>query len=178
MAETQTLARPYADAVFEIAEAQGQLDAWSQALAALAAIVSNEDAAALLDNPEVGDSRIAEVVIEVGGSDLNDGAKNLVRLLIENDRLSLAPAIAVLFEQQKAQAENRVDVQVTSAVEFSQAQRDALSKSLEKRLDRTVRLTFEQDESVIGGAVIRAGDTIIDGSLRAQLERMRQSLAH
>lgn len=178
MAETQTLARPYADAVFELAEAQGQLDEWSQALAALAAIVSNEDAAALLDNPEIADSRIVDVVVEVAGSDLHEPAKNLVRLLVENDRLDLAPAIAVLFEQQKATAENRVDVQVTSAVEFSDKQRTALSESLEKRLDRTVRLTFEQDENVIGGAVIRAGDMIIDGSLRAQLERMRQSLAH
>lgn len=178
MAETQTLARPYADAVFEIAESQGTLDEWSQALAALAAIVSNEDAAALMDNPEIADDRLAQTVIEVAGSDLNEGATNLVRLLIENDRLSLVPSIATLFERQKADAEHRVDVQVTSAVEFSEAQRDALAKSLEKRLDRTVRLTFEQDDNVIGGAVIRAGDLIIDGSLRAQLERMRQSLAH
>jgi F-type H+-transporting ATPase subunit delta len=178
MAETQTLARPYADAVFELAEAQGQLDEWSVALEALSAIVSNEDVAALMDNPEIADSRLAEVVIEVADSDLNEGARNLARLLVENDRLVLVPAIAELFEQLKAQAEHRVDVQVTSAVEFSDEQQSALAKSLEKRLDRSVRLTFEQDENVIGGAVIRAGDMVIDGSLRAQLERMRQSLAH
>ncbi|MBO9470673.1 F0F1 ATP synthase subunit delta [Endozoicomonas sp. G2_2] len=178
MAEMQTLARPYADAVFELAEAQGQLDDWSQALTALSAIVSNEDVVLLMDNPEIADSRMADVVIEVGNSDLNEGARNLVRLLVENDRLSLAPAIATLYEQRKADAEHRVDVRVTSAVEFSEEQRSALAKSLEKRLDRSVRLTFEQDENVIGGAVIRAGDMVIDGSLRAQLERMRQSLAH
>tara|TARA_B100002049_G_C16020554_1_gene350052 strand:+ start:432 stop:968 length:537 start_codon:yes stop_codon:yes gene_type:complete len=178
MAEMQTLARPYADAVFELAEAQGQLDDWSQALTALSAIVSNEDVVLLMDNPEIADSRMADVVIEVGDSDLNEGARNLVRLLVENDRLSLAPAIATLYEQRKADAEHRVDVRVTSAVEFSEEQRSALAKSLEKRLDRSVRLTFEQDENVIGGAVIRAGDMVIDGSLRAQLERMRQSLAH
>tara|TARA_B100001939_G_scaffold320872_1_gene310087 strand:- start:566 stop:1102 length:537 start_codon:yes stop_codon:yes gene_type:complete len=178
MAEMQTLARPYADAVFELAEAQGQLDDWSQALTALSAIVSNENVVLLMDNPEIADSRMADVVIEVGDSDLNEGARNLVRLLVENDRLSLAPAIATLYEQRKADAEHRVDVRVTSAVEFSEEQRSALAKSLEKRLDRSVRLTFEQDENVIGGAVIRAGDMVIDGSLRAQLERMRQSLAH
>ncbi|GAB3673490.1 F0F1 ATP synthase subunit delta [Salinisphaera aquimarina] len=178
MAETQTLARPYADAVFELAEANGELDAWSVALAALSAIVSNADVAVLLDNPEVSDAKLADAVVEVAGDDLNKGATNLVRLLVENDRLRLAPEIAGLFEQFKAEAEHRVDVNVTSATEFSDAQQDALAKALEKRLARSVRLTFEQDENVIGGAVIRAGDLVIDGSLRAQLERMRQSLAH
>ena len=178
MAETQTLARPYAEAVFELAESQGRLDEWSQALNALSTIVSNPDVAMLLNNPEVADSRLAEVVIEIGSEDLDDSSENLVRLLVANGRLGLAPAIATLYEQRKAQAEHRVDVSVTSAVEFSEEQRSALAKSLEKRLDRSVRLTFEQDEDVIGGAVIRAGDLVIDGSLRAQLERMRQSLAH
>ena len=177
MAETQTLARPYAEAVFELAESQGRLDEWSQALNALSTIVSNPDVAMLLNNPEVADSRLAEVVIEIGSDDLDDSSENLVRLLVANGRLGLAPAIATLYEQRKAQAEHRVDVSVTSAVEFSEEQRSALAKSLEKRLDRSVRLTFEQDEDVIGGAVIRAGDLVIDGSLRAQLERMRQSLA-
>ena len=147
MAEMQTLARPYADAVFELAEAQGQLDDWSQALTALSAIVSNENVVLLMDNPEIADSRMADVVIEVGDSDLNEGARNLVRLLVENDRLSLAPAIATLYEQRKADAEHRVDVRVTSAVEFSEEQRSALAKSLEKRLDRSVRLTFEQTKT-------------------------------
>ena len=177
MAETQTLARPYAEAVFELAESQGRLDEWSQALNALSTIVSNPDVAMLLNNPEVADSRLAEVVIEIGSEDLDDSSENLVRLLVANGRLGLAPAIATLYEQRKAQAEHRVDVSVTSAVEFSEEQRSALAKALEKRLDRSVRLTFEQDEDVIGGAVIRAGDLVIDGSLRAQLERMRQSLA-
>ena len=177
MAETQTLARPYAEAVFELADGQGRLDEWSQALNALSAIVSNPDVVLLLDNPEIADSRLADLVIEIGGDDLDESSANLVRLLVANGRLSLAPAIATLYEQRKAEAEHRVDVNVTSAVEFSEEQRAAVAKSLEKRLDRSVRLTFEQDEDVIGGAVIRAGDLVIDGSLRAQLERMRQSLA-
>lgn len=178
MAETQTLARPYADAVFELAEADGTLDAWSEALAALAAVVANEDVAAVISNPETPDATLADAIIEIASDDLNDGARNLVRLLVENSRLRLAPDIAEQFEALKAEAENRVDVSVVSAVEFSDEQQKALARSLEKRLSRNVRLTFEQDERVIGGAVIRAGDLIIDGSLRAQLERMRQSLAH
>jgi F-type H+-transporting ATPase subunit delta len=121
MAETQTLARPYAEAVFELAESQGRLDEWSQALNALSTIVSNPDVAMLLNNPEVADSRLAEVVIEIGSEDLDDSSENLVRLLVANGRLGLAPAIATLYEQRKAQAEHRVDVSVTSAVEFSAA---------------------------------------------------------
>lgn len=177
MAELQTLARPYAQAVFEQAAAQGELDAWSQALATLATIVTHADVVVLMDHPDVGDEALAGAIVEAGGSDFNEGAVNLVRLLVENDRLRLAPEIAALFEQSKAAAEHRVDVSVTSAVEFSRAQQSALAESLQKRLDRAVRLTFEQDENVIGGAVIRAGDLVIDGSLRAQLERMRQQLA-
>ena len=178
MAEIQTLARPYADAVFELAEANGELEAWSTALAALAAIVSNDDVAAIMGNPAIADSKMAEAIIGVAGSDLNAGGANLVRLLVENGRLRATPAIAELFEKRKAEAENRVDVQVTSAVELSQEQQAALKKSLEKRLARSVRLSFEQDEQVIGGAVIRAGDLVIDGSLRAQLDRMQTVLAH
>lgn len=177
MAETQTLARPYAEAVFELAESNGRLDEWSRALEALSAIVANPDVSLLLDNPEISDTRLVELVVELGREDMDEGSQNFVRLLVDNGRLGLAPAIASLYETRKAEAENRVDVSVTSAVEFSEEQRSALVKSLEKRLARNVRLTFEQDEDVIGGAIIRAGDLVIDGSLRAQLERMRQSLA-
>jgi len=178
MAETQTLARPYAQAVFELAESNDALTEWSDALGALAAIVSNDDVAALMGNPEVDDTRLVDAIIEIARDDLNADAANLVRLLAENSRLSLAPAIAEQFEARRAAAENRVDVNVVSAAPLSDEQQADLVKSLEKRLARSVRLTYEQDESVIGGAVIRAGDLVIDGSLRAQLERMRQSLAH
>lgn len=177
MAEIQTLARPYAEAVFELAQANGELDAWSQALGALAAIVANDDVARLEENPEVARSTLAEAVIAIGGSDFNKGCEHLVHLLLENGRLAVAPAIAALYEALKSDAEKRVDVTVTSAAEFSDDQRSALAESLKKRFDREVKLTFEQDDSLIGGAVIRAGDLVIDGSLRAQLERMRQSLA-
>jgi len=178
MAEMQTLARPYAQAVFELARDKDALIEWSDALAALAAIVSNDDVATLMGNPEVDDARLVDAIIAIAGDDLNADAGNLVRLLAENSRLAVVPAIAEQFEARRAAAENRVDVNVVSAAPLSSEQQDSLAKSLEKRLARTVRLTYHQDESVIGGAVIRAGDLVIDGSLRAQLERMRQSLTH
>ncbi|KEZ77819.1 F0F1 ATP synthase subunit delta [Salinisphaera hydrothermalis] len=180
MAERYTLARPYAEAVFELAQASGSdgLSQWSDALAALSAIVANESVAALMNNPRVSDGVLADAIIETGASDFSEQARNFVRLLIDNNRLSLAPEIAELFEIERAAAEDRLDVEVTSAVELSDAQQKALGEALEKRFDRKVAMTFAQDDSVIGGAVIRAGDLVIDGSLTAQLARMRQSLAH
>lgn len=180
MAERYTLARPYAEAVFDLAQAGSgeSLSQWSDALAALSAIVTNESVAALLNNPRVSDAVLADAIIETGASDFTDQARNFVRLLIDNNRLSLAPEIAELFEIERASAEDRLDVEVTSAAELSEDQRKALGEALEKRFDRRISMTFAQDDSVIGGAVIRAGDLVIDGSVTAQLARMRQSLAH
>lgn len=180
MAERYTLARPYAEAVFDLARASGgeDLSQWSDALAALAAIVADETVAALMSNPRVSDGELADAIIETGSADFGDGARNLVRLLIDNGRLSLAPEIAELFEIERAAAEDRLDVEITSAVEISEEQQKALGDALEKRFGHKISMTFEQDDSVIGGAVIRAGDFVIDGSLTAQLARMRQSLAH
>ena len=176
MAEVQTLARPYASAAFERARDADQLAQWSDALRALSAIVTHPDTAALVDNPEISDERLAELIIDVGANEFGVEARNLVRVLVDNTRLSIAPAIAEQFEALRAEAERWVDVKVVSAVDFSPEQRDALAGKLEQRLERSVRLNFEQDERVIGGAIIRAGDLVIDGSLSAQIERMRLSL--
>lgn len=176
MAEIYTLARPYAEAVFELAEGNDGFASWSTALAALSAVVSNDDVSALMTNPKIDDATLADAIIGVADADLHEQARNLVRVLADNGRLALAPAIAELFEANLAERENRVDVDVRSADDLSDAQQAALAEVLEKRLSRKVRLSFERDESVIGGAVIRAGDLVIDGSLSAQLERMRQSL--
>lgn len=176
MAEIYTLARPYAEAVFELAEANDGFASWSTALAALSAIVSNDDVAALMSNPEIADATLADAIIGVAGEDLHDQARNLVRVLADNGRLAVAPAIAELFEANLAERQNQVDVNVRAAADLTEAQQAALAEALEERLSRKVRLSFERDESVIGGAVIRAGDLVIDGSLAAQLERMRQSL--
>ncbi|HET7313563.1 F0F1 ATP synthase subunit delta [Salinisphaera sp.] len=180
MAERYTLARPYAEAVFELAQASGGegMSQWSDALAALAAIVRDSTVAALISNPRVSDEVLADAIIGTGASDFGDQARNVVRLLIDNGRLSLAPEIAELFEIERAAAEDRLDVEVTSAVALSEGQRNALGDALEKHFERKISMTFANDESVIGGAVIRAGDLVIDGSLTAQLARMRQSLAH
>lgn len=180
MAELRTLARPYAEAVFELAG--DDLAAWSEALDALAAIAGNEDVAALIGNPRVDDGALAETIVAIAGDALKkaggDRAANLVRLLAENDRLRLLPEIAAQYADLRAAAENRVDVEVRAAGELGEAQRKALAAALEKRLARQVSLSYTIDENLIGGAVIRAGDLVIDGSVRAQLARLGRDMAH
>ncbi len=177
MAETRTLARPYAQAVFELARSSNLMGVWSDALAAISAMVSNPDVHVLMGPPSVSRETLADAVIGIAHDDLHDDARNLVQLLAANDRLALAPQIAEQFEALRARAETRVDVDVISAAEFTHEQKQALSKALEKRLSATVRLAFTQDAEMIGGAIIRAGDLVIDGSLRAQLSGMKHALA-
>lgn len=178
MAELRTLARPYAEAVFDLAENAGRLGEWSEALAALAAIVNHRDVAALIGNPRVDDARLANAVVDIVGDRLDDAGRNLVRLLAEKGRLPLLPAVAEHYDALRAAAESRVDAVVTAASEISEEQRKALAQALEKRLSRNVNLSADVDPGLIGGAVIRAGDLVIDGSVRAHLARLDQSLAH
>jgi len=178
VAELRTLARPYAEAIFELARDAGKLDAWAEALERLAIIVENEDVAGLIGHPKIDDEQLVEAIIGVAGDALDEKAKNFVRLLTANDRLTLLPEIRSQFAGLHAAAENRVDVTVTSAAELTGGQREAISKALEQRLKHNVGLSMEVDPDLLGGAVIRAGDLVIDGSLRARLARLEQSLAH
>lgn len=178
MAEERTLARPYAEAVFELAQDKGQLAQWSEALATLTAIVANADVAALIGNPGVDDKRLADALISIAGDALDVHGKNLVMLLADNGRLELLPAISEQYAHQRAGAENRIDVAVVAASAIDDEQQQQLSKSLKRRLNRDISLTFATDPTLIGGAIVRAGDLVIDGSVRAQLSRMQQALAH
>lgn len=182
MAELRTLARPYAEAVFELARGGDKLAEWSGALDTLAAIVANEDVDALIGNPGVDDRDLAEAIVSIAGKALTapggGQAENLVRLLAENGRLRLLPEIAAQYAGLRAAAENRVDVEVRAAGELGEKQRKALAEALEERLARQVSLSYTIDEDLIGGAVIRAGDLVIDGSVRAQLARLNRELAH
>lgn len=177
MAELRTLARPYAEAAFELAREGDRLAVWDEALAALATVIAHPDVHRLIGNPRIGAQELAQAIISVSGDDLDSDVANLVRLLAEKDRLALMPAIADHFSSRRAAAENRVDVTVVAADELSEAQLQALKAALEQRLSRTVGLSTEIDNDLIGGAIIRAGDLVIDGSIRAQLAGLKTSVA-
>ena len=176
MAERATIARPYAKAAFEYARDANAFDAWSRGFALAARVVADPRVAELIGNPELTAADHASLVNDVAGDRLDPALKNLMRVLAENHRLMLVPEIAAHFELLRSADENTVDVEVVSAVPLDSAQAGKLKDSLDKRLKARVRMTNTVDAGLIGGAVIRAGDLVIDGSLKGRLERLRTEL--
>jgi F-type H+-transporting ATPase subunit delta len=176
MTDFTTAARPYANAVYDIASQTNTLDSWSDALANLAAVVSDAQMGGLLADPDMGKQQKGELVSQVLGDKLNEQQQNLVKLMAENGRLSIMPDVRDQFEVARAKAENKVDAEVISAFELTAQQTDELVNTLKNKLGCDVTLTTTVDESLIGGIVIKAGDTIIDASMKSQLDSLALSL--
>jgi F-type H+-transporting ATPase subunit delta len=177
MADKLTIARPYARAAFEAAQEHGVLSAWSDALRMAATIVQDARVAQLLGNPRVTAKELADLLSGLGGGELATAWGEFTLMLAQNSRLAVLPEIATLFEALKDEAEGVVDVTVTAATTLDDKQRQTLITALSHRLKRRVRLRSEVDAALIGGAVVRAGDLVIDGSLRTRLERMAFELS-
>lgn len=176
MAELTTLARPYAKAAFEHAQAQQQLANWSAMLGLAAAVSQDDTMQRLLKAPRLTSAQKAATFIEVCGDKFDAQARNFIHIAAENDRLLLLPEISAQFELYKAELEKSVDVEVTSAFALNQEQQDKLAKVLSARLNREVRLHATEDSALIGGVVIRAGDLVIDGSVRGKLAKLAEAL--
>ena len=177
MSELTTAARPYAKAVFEIAEATGTLDSWSEQLGLMASIVASEDSASLLDNPKVSTSQKIDSFVEFASGDLNEQSVNLLKSLGENNRFVLLPDVASLFEELKSVSQGEVEGELIAAAKVNQEQEDAIVAALEKRLGRKVKLVTKIDETLLGGAVIRVGDLVIDGSLQGRFQTLKSNLS-
>ncbi len=178
MAELQTLARPYARAVFEHAVAGNELAPWSEALARAAALAGDDVARPLLGHPRVSAAQQIGLFEAALGPQAPAGALNLVRVLVENRRLAALPAIAQTYEALRAEHERRSTVSITSASELDDARQQAIAAVLAKRLGTSVDVSWRVDPELIGGAVIAAGDLVIDGSVRGELDRLRARLTH
>ena len=175
MSQALTLARPYARAAFAIARDEGKFAPWSDALAFSALVAADPRVSALLSNPELGrDEAIALLAPESS----HESYDRFLSLLAEARRLQLLPDIAGLFEQLRAEAEQVVKATVTSAAELSSDELESLKAALRKRFGREVEVRTAVDASLIGGAVIDAGDVVIDGSLKGKLSRLQSALAH
>ncbi|HUO78981.1 MAG TPA: F0F1 ATP synthase subunit delta [Steroidobacteraceae bacterium] len=180
MAEKATIARPYARAAFEHAHESQSLAAWSQLLAAGAAVAATPGADALFGNPRVSAAELIELVAGVAtesGAAVGADGRNFLGVLAHEHRLALLPEIAAQFEARRAEVENQLDVEITSAVALTDAQRAAFRAALGKRFGRNVRLAEQVDPTLVGGAVVRAGDMVIDGSLRGRLARLEQQIS-
>ena len=176
MAELSTLARPYARAAFEFAHGRGTLDSWSGALATAAAVSVEPRVARMLASPAHTAEQQAKSMIGLCGDDLAEDQRNFITVLAANKRLSLLPEIAILFDELKAEQERSVDVKVVSAFALEDSTQQTLAEVLSKKLERDVKVEAEVDESLIGGVLIRAGDLVIDGSVRGRLKKLSEAM--
>ncbi len=185
MADNNTVARPYAQAIFEVARENNALDELSVSLAVARDLLSDGQVGVFLGQPALTDDQrleflqglFAEAVGE--GSVFAGGSRhgtNFLKLLLENGRVVALPEISEQFEALKAKVENSIDAVITAASPVSESQQEAIASSLSAKLGRDVRISTRIDENLIGGAVIRAGDVVIDGSLRARLEGLANAL--
>lgn len=176
MAENSTIARPYAQAAFDIANEKSDLKSWSDMLQLIAAVASDAVLSDMISNPSIEREKIVEIIVDVCGDNLNDLTKNFVKVLADNGRLNVATEIAQAYEEHRAEAEKTVEAEVTSAFPLSDAQVKSMTEALKKRLGREVTLNTNIDETIVGGAIIRAGDLMIDGSVSGQLDKLATTL--
>jgi F-type H+-transporting ATPase subunit delta len=183
MAENTSIARPYADAVFQLARDAGQLSGWSDVLHAAAATVGDADLARMIDSPIADKRAVVDIIADVTGQatggtvDANE-VKNLIKLLAENGRLFVLAGIAAQFDKLKADVENSVDVVLTAAAPVNDAQQAKIVDALKRRFGRDVNLHFKLDENLIGGARLQADDLVIDGTIRTGLEKLSSALTN
>ncbi|HUI60785.1 MAG TPA: F0F1 ATP synthase subunit delta [Steroidobacteraceae bacterium] len=176
MADKLTIARPYARAAFEEASSENRLTQWSDSLQVAAQVVQDPRVATLIGHPQVTPEQLAQLLIDIAGPALGEHGANFVRTLAANHRLLYLPEVSALFEVLKDEAQGVADVTVTSAAALDESQKQKLSTALEKRLKRKVRLHAQVDPNLIGGAILRSGDLVIDGSLSSRLERIAYEL--
>ena len=176
MAEPRTIARPYAEAVFKLADAQGKLAEWSGVLANIAAVAADERIQAAVSDPNLSSAKVAGLFISVLSGKLSGDAENLVRVLAENGRLDVLEDIRTQYEALRNEREGVVEAEVHTAFDLDASQLADLVARLEKRTGRKVKATVRLDKDLIAGVKVVLGDRVIDGSARAQLGALENAL--
>jgi F-type H+-transporting ATPase subunit delta len=175
MSELTTIARPYAKAAFEFAVDKGTVESWNEMLFFAGEVAKNEQIAQFLSGSASAEKQ-SEIIISVCAEQLNENGQNLVKVMAENGRLTALPAVAELFAEFKADYDKLIDVDVVSATTLTAEQQASLVAALEKRFARKVKLNCSVDETIVGGLVIKAGYTVIDGTVRGKLNRLATTL--
>ena len=176
MAETVTIARPYAEAAFRLAREQGALDRWSQMLHLLEIVVQDERIACCIGDPNLTSRQLESLVLGVCGEQVDGAGRNFVQVLVDNDRLGAAPAIRALFEGLKREHEGILEAQITSAFALDDEQQSRLVRRLESKYQRKVSAQVSVDPQLIGGVKIVVGDTVFDATVRSKLDAMSAAL--
>ena len=177
MAELATLARPYGNAVFALAQSASALPRWSRLLGILGAAVGEAQVKALIESPEIAAQTKAHRLAELCGDDIDPAGRQFLQVLSANGRLALLGEIQQRFEELKALEERTLDVEVRSAQPLSDSEAETLKAALQRRFDKEVTLSSAVDGDLLGGAVIRAGDMVIDGSVRGRLAKLAETMA-
>jgi len=175
MSELTTVARPYAKAAFDFAVEKQTVAQWQEMLVFAGAVAQDASIKEILKGAYSA-SKLAEIFIGVCGEQIDENGQNLIRVLAENKRLSALPDVATLFNQYKAEFDKEIEVDVTSAIKLSKTQQTSISAALEKRLSRKVNLICNVDKAIVAGLIIKAGDTVIDGSIQTKLNRLADAL--
>jgi F-type H+-transporting ATPase subunit delta len=176
VAEPSTIARPYAEAAFKLADAQGKLADWSAALANLSAVSGDARVRAAVGDPNLSAAKVAGLFISILSGKLSGEMENFVRVLAENGRLDVVAEIRTQYEALKNEREGVVEAEVISAFEMDKAQVTDLVARLEKKTGRKVKAKVSVDKALIGGVKVVIGDKVIDGSARAQLGALEIAL--
>lgn len=176
MAEQATIARPYANAVFDLAKREGQLAQWSKMLGTVAATAAHPQVKVLLNSPDLPGQAKAYRLAEVCGEEVDDRGRKFLQALADNDRLNLLGEIRQQFEALKAEEERSLDVEVISAYPLTEEQNATLKEALKRKFDKEIAIEARVDERLVGGAIVRAGDTVIDGSVRGRLNKLVERL--
>jgi F-type H+-transporting ATPase subunit delta len=176
MAEVSTLARPYAQAIFSLAFTNNTFKTWSEQLTLLKEVTANKLMIEVISNPNISDVQIITLISDICSDGLDEQGINFLKLAAENGRLGIIPVIADSFEILRSEAEGSIEAEVISAYAINATQKKSIAAALKKELGREVTITSTIDKSLLAGVIIRAGDIVIDGSVKTQLERMTHSL--
>ena len=177
MADIASIARPYAKAIFELAQEAADFASWKTALAQLSSIAQDQEFSSLLTNPQVSSEQVSELLLDLSKSALPQGGENFLRLLVSNGRVEVLPEIEQQFSQLVSSAENTLVAHVATAIALTDEQKSGLSKALEQRLNAQVSIEETVDPELLGGAIIRCGDLVIDGSAKGRVEKLAVALA-
>ncbi len=178
MAELATIARPYAEAIFELAKETDQFDNWTAALHFLKLVVEDPTMVSVITNPQVDKNTLTQIWLDIGGAELNEAGINLVKILVKNHRLLAIPQIASQYETLKAQYQGYLEVEIASPYPVTTQQQQSIETILQRRLGKSAHLQITTDESLLGGWLIRAGDQVIDLSVKGRLHKLAAELRY
>jgi F-type H+-transporting ATPase subunit delta len=176
MEDITTIARPYATAVFDQAREEDNLGLWSEMLAFLASVSADPQLAGIISDPRIDKDKKTALMLDICGGRLSRTGENFLKVLVANGRLGVVGEIARIFDELRAEAEERIEVQVTSAYALNAKLEKEIADAMRKRLGREVNVTTEIDRSIMAGVVIRAGDLVIDASVRGRLQQLAAEL--